>query len=273
MRVKKTTILFYILLTIGALTMILPFYWMIATSLKTAGQAVAMPPVWFAIPPKIENYFEALQAAPFGRYFLNSVIVTSLSTLGETITAILAAFAFARMNFYGRNVLFTALLGTMMVPGELLLIPNFVTLSHFGWINTYMALIVPWLASAFAVFQIRQRFQSISDELYYAAKIDGSSDFKFLWQILVPMSRSSIVTMVILKVIGSWNAFLWPLLVTNDTNMRTLPVGLQAFTTEAGTRYELLMAASTIVIVPMIIFYLVFQNNIKKGIANTGTKG
>lgn len=136
-----------------------------------------------------------------------------------------------------------------------------------------MALIVPWLASAFAVFQIRQRFQSISDELYYAAKIDGSSDFKFLWQILVPMSRSSIVTMVILKVIGSWNAFLWPLLVTNDTNMRTLPVGLQAFTTEAGTRYELLMAASTIVIVPMIIFYLVFQNNIKKGIANTGTKG
>lgn len=132
MRVKKTTILFYILLTIGALTMILPFYWMIATSLKTAGQAVAMPPVWFAIPPKIENYFEALQAAPFGRYFLNSVIVTSLSTLGETITAILAAFAFARMNFYGRNVLFTALLGTMMVPGELLLIPNFVTLSHFG---------------------------------------------------------------------------------------------------------------------------------------------
>ena len=160
-----------------------------------------------------------------------------------------------------------------MVPGELLIIPNFVTLANLDWINTYMALIVPWLASVLSVFIVKQRFESISDNLYYAAKIDGCSDFRFLWQVLVPLSRSSIITMVVLKVIGSWNAFLWPLLVTNDTEMRTLPVGLQAFTTEAGTRFELLMAASTFVIVPMIVFYMIFQKYIIKGIANTGTKG
>lgn len=246
---------------------------MIATSLKTAGEATAMPPIWWPVSMVFSNYVEAFQVAPFVRYLVNSVIVTALSTLGEVLTAILAAFAFARLNFYGKDVLFALLLATMMVPGELLIIPNFVTLANLDWINTYMALIVPWLASVLSVFIVKQRFESISDNLYYAAKIDGCSDFRFLWQVLVPLSRSSIITMVVLKVIGSWNAFLWPLLVTNDTEMRTLPVGLQAFTTEAGTRFELLMAASTFVIVPMIVFYMIFQKYIIKGIANTGTKG
>ncbi|CAD2073185.1 L-arabinose transport system permease protein AraQ [Jeotgalicoccus aerolatus] len=268
---KKTLI--YILLGLGALTMIIPFYWMIATSLKTAGEATAMPPVWWPGSMQFSNYVEAFQVAPFGRYLLNSVFVTLLSTIGEVLTAILAAFAFARLNFYGKDILFALLLATMMVPGELLIIPNFVTLANLDWINTYMALIVPWLASVFSVFIVKQRFESISDNLYYAAKIDGCSDFRFLWQVLVPLSRSSIITMVVLKVIGSWNAFLWPLLVTNATEMRTLPVGLQSFTTEAGTRFELLMAASTFVIVPMIVFYMIFQKYIIKGIANTGTKG
>ncbi|SDK76306.1 carbohydrate ABC transporter permease [Lacicoccus qingdaonensis] len=263
----------YILLAIGAVTMIIPFYWMIATSLKTAGQAVAMPPAWIPDPFQFGNYLEAFEVTPFGQYLFNSVIVTGLSTFGEAITAILAAFAFARLNFYGKDVIFAVLLATMMVPGELFIIPNFVTLANLEWINTYMALIVPWLASVFSVFIVKQQFQSVSDDYYYAAKVDGCSDFMFLWRILVPMSMSAIITMVVLKAVGSWNAFLWPLLVTNDTSMRTLPVGLQAFTTEAGTRFELLMAASTFVIIPMVIFYLIFQKYIIRGITNTGTKG
>lgn len=269
----KKFIFTHILLFIGGLTMILPFYWMLATSLKSPADAVAMPPVWLPIPPRISNYFRALQVAPFGRYLVNSLIVTGLSTLGEAITSILGAFAFSRLNFRGKNMLFTAILATMMVPGELLIIPNFVTLSRLNWINTYMALIVPWIASAFSVFQLKQRFESISDELYYSAKIDGCSDFNFLWQILVPMSQSSIITMIILKVIASWNDFMWPLLVTNEQEMRTLPVGLQAFTTESGTNFELLMAASALVIIPMVVFYLIFQKYIVKGISTTGTKG
>lgn len=265
--------LVYVLLGIGALTMLIPFFWMVSTSLKTPAQAVAMPPIWIPKILRFENYQTAMQAAPFGRYFLNSVLVTVLSTSGELITTILAAFAFSKLQFYGKNLLFTILIATMMVPGELLIIPNFVTLSKFGLINTYAALIIPYLASVFSVFTLRQSFASIPKELHYAAKVDGCSDFKFLWSIMVPLSKSSIVAITILKVIGSWNSFMWPLIVTNDRMLRTLPVGLQAFTTEAGTKFELLMAASTIVVLPMVIMYLFLQKHIIAGISKSGLKG
>lgn len=263
----------YILLTLGALTMLLPFFWMLSTSLKAPAEAVAMPPVWFPQVLQFENYARAFEIAPFGRYFLNSVVITTLSTLGDVFTSILAAFAFSKMNFYGKNVLFTILLATMMVPFELLMIPNYLTLSRFDLINTYAAMIIPYLASVFNIFILKQNFESVPNELYYAAKVDGSSDFRFLWKILVPLSRSSIVAVTILKIIGSWNAFMWPLIVTNDPAIRPLPVGLQAFTTEAGTYYELLMAAATIVVVPMIIIYLLLQRYIILGISRSGTKG
>lgn len=268
---KKTFV--YILLGIGALTMLIPFFWMVSTSLKTPAQAVAMPPVWIPKILQFENYQKALQAAPFGRYFLNSVLVTVLSTAGELVTTILAAFAFSKLQFYGKNLLFTVLIATMMVPGELLIIPNFVTLSKFGLINTYAALIIPYLASVFSVFTLRQSFASVPNELHYAAKIDGCSDFRFLWSVMVPLSKSSIVAITILKIIGSWNSFMWPLIVTNDRMLRTLPVGLQAFTTEAGTKFELLMAASTIVVLPMVIVYLLLQKHIIEGISKSGLKG
>lgn len=270
-KIKK--ILVYVVLSLGALTMLLPFYWMASTSLKTSGQALAMPPDFFPWPLQWGNYQKAFSEAPFGIYFVNSIIVATLTTIGEVITSILASFAFARLNFWGKDVLFTLLLGTMMIPFELLIIPNFVTLSNFGWIDTYMALIIPWLASIFSVFLLKQRFETIGDELYYAAKVDGASDWKFLWQILVPMSKSAIVTIAILKALSSWNVFLWPLLVTNSDEMRTLPVGLQAFTQEAETNFELLMAGSTFVILPVIIFYLIFQKQIISGVGQSGTKG
>lgn len=271
--VNMLKIVSYIILIIGSLSMILPFYWMIATSLKTGAEAVATPPVWFPESLRWSNYERALEVAPFGRYFLNSLLITAATTVGELVTSILAAFAFAKMNFYGKNVLFTILIATMMVPFELLMIPNYLTLSKLDLINTYGAMIIPFLASVFSVFMLKQNFEAVPKELYYAAKVDGTSDFKFLWQILVPLSKSSVIAVTILKAISSWNAFLWPLIVTNETSLRPLPVGLQAFTTEAGTYFELLMAAATIVVVPMIIIYIVLQKYIIQGVSNTGVKG
>ncbi|HCT98343.1 ABC transporter permease subunit [Carnobacterium sp. PL17GRE32] len=253
--------------------MILPFFWMVSTSIKTTGETLAIPPVWLPENWQWSNYETALTMAPFDQYFINSVIITLSSTIGEVITSILAAFAFSKLQFFGKNILFTILISTMMVPFELLMIPTYLTLSKMGMINSYWAMIIPFLASVFSVFLLKQNFEAVPKQLYYAAKVDGASDWRFLWQILVPMSKSSIVTVVILKMIGSWNSFMWPLMVTNETHLRPLPVGLQAFTTEAGTYFELLMAAATIVVLPMIIIYLFLQKYIIKGISNTGVKG
>lgn len=263
----------YGILTLGGILMAIPFYWMLATSLKSPGEVAQMPPTWFPKQLLFSNYDKALQTAPFARYFLNSVLVTTITTFGELLTSILAAFAFAKIKFWGKNVLFILLLSTMMVPGELMTIHNFVTLSKFDMINTYWALIIPWLASVFSVFTLKQSFESIPDALYYAAKVDGASDWRFLWEIMVPLSKSSIMAVMILKVIGAWNSFMWPLIVTNDKSLRTLPVGLQAFTTEAGTNFELLMAASTLVILPMVVIYLLLQKYIVQGISRAGIKG
>lgn len=266
-------IITFVLLTIGAFSMILPFFWMVSTSIKTTGETLAIPPVWLPENWQWSNYETALTMAPFNQYFINSVIITLSSTIGEVITSILAAFAFSKLQFFGKNILFTILISTMMVPFELLMIPNYLTLSKMGMINSYWAMIIPFLASVFSVFLLKQNFEAVPKQLYYAAKVDGASDWRFLWQIIVPMSKSSIVTVVILKMIGSWNSFMWPLMVTNETHLRPLPVGLQAFTTEAGTYFELLMAAATIVVLPMIIIYLFLQKYIIKGISNTGVKG
>lgn len=266
-------ILLYTLLIIGSMLMLLPFYWMVITSLKSSGEVLQIPPTWWPHSWLFSNYEKALKVAPFGRYFLNSLFVTTMTTTGELFTSILAAYAFAKMKFWGKDILFLILLSTMMVPGELMTIPNFVTLSSWKLINTYWALIIPWLASVFSVFTLKQSFQSIPDELYYAAKTDGASDWRFLWEMVVPLSKSSIIAVMILKVIGSWNSFMWPIIVTNDRNLRTLPVGLQAFTTEAGTQFELLMAASTLVVIPMIVVYLMLQKYIIQGISRSGLKG
>ncbi|REB11023.1 carbohydrate ABC transporter permease [Sporosarcina sp. BI001-red] len=263
----------YLVLIIGSVCMLLPFAWMFITSIKSPGEVMMMPPVWIPEDFKWENYKEAWSMAPFARYTINSIIVTVLSTLGELVTTILAAYAFSRMHFYGRDILFSILLGTMMVPGEVLLIPNYVTLSNLGWIDQYQALIIPWLASIFSIFLLRQFFLGIPQELSYAAKIDGCNNFRFLWTIMVPLAKPALITIVLLKAIGSWNSFLWPLIVTQSKEMRTLPVGLTSFSTEAGINYELLMAASTMIILPMIILYFCLQRYIIEGVAKAGIKG
>ncbi|MDT8718969.1 carbohydrate ABC transporter permease [Clostridium sp. 19966] len=266
-------IVLYLLLIIGSIIMVLPFYWMVTTSLKTPSEIVKMPPMWIPISFKWSNFVEAWHAAPFPRYFLNSVIVTLLSTGGELITSILAAYAFYRLEFYGKKIIFSIMMGTMMIPGEMLLMPNFVTLTNLGWMNSYKALIVPWIASVFSIFMFTQYFSTIGDELYYAAKIDGSKDFRYLTNIIVPISKPMIITIAIIRSIGSWNSFMWPLIVTNSDEMRTLSVGLTAFITDVGTSYQLLMAASTFIILPMIILFLAMQKYIIEGVSHAGIKG
>ncbi len=219
-----------------------------------------------------QNYVDAWNAAPFGRYFLNSIFVALSTTILEIIFASMAAFAFAKIRFFGRDVIFLILLSTMMVPGEIFLIPNYITLTKFGWIDTYYALIVPWTTSVFAIFLMRQYFMTLPDELYDAAKIDGCSKWRFLWRIAVPLSKPIISTAALLKFIGSWNAFLWVLIMTKSPEMRTIPVGLQNFSSEAGTVYNQLMAASTFSLLPIMILFLFAQKQLIRGIARTGLR-
>ena len=263
----------YFILICGAIFILLPFVWMIITSVKPSNEVLRMPPTW--IPSRIEwkNYVNAFHAVPFFRYFLNSVIVTVCITASELFTTILAAFAFAQLKFKGKNVLFMLLIATMMVPGEILVIPNFVTLANLGWIDTFKALVAPWGASVFSIFLLRQQFMSISPSYYKAAKVDGCNDIRYLFTVMVPMSRPTIVSIALLKIINSWNSYLWPLIATNTKEMRTLPVGLAYFSTEAGTVYNTLMAFSLMIFAPTLIIYFFTQKYIIQGVGKTGVKG
>lgn len=270
---KFVKVLIYGALLLGVCLMALPFFWMLMTSLKTSAEVIQMPP---ALVPKHlnwQNYTEALKAAPFRRYFLNSSIVAIGVTIGELITTILASFAFARYEFKGKNILFSILLATMMVPSEVLLIPNFVTLSRLGWMDTYKALILPWCANVFSIFLLKQYFMTIPESLYKSAKIDGCSDLKFLRYIMIPMAKPVLSIIIVFKVISSWNSFLWPLIVTNSKEMRTLPVALSAFTSEVGTDYHLLMAATTMMVLPIIILYVLTHRQILDNVSKAGIKG
>jgi len=265
-------LILYLLLFAGCAIMLLPFFWMLTTSFKDPSEVLKMPPQWF---PKVwhwDNYVKAMRVAPFGRYFFNSFFMAITTTIGEVITTVLAAFAFAKMRFFGKNVLFAALLGTLMIPGQMLLIPNYVTMYKLNWLDKYQALIIPWLASVFGIFLLRQFFRSIPDELQDAARIDGCSRFRFLWQIVVPLSRPAIMTVALLKFLGSWNAFLWVLIMTNRESMRTVPVGLTLFSSEVGTAYEQLMAASVLAIIPILILFFFTQKQFIQGVARTGIK-
>lgn len=219
-----------------------------------------------------QNYVTAWNAAPFGTYYFNTVLVAMVTTFLEIIFAAMAAFAFAKLEFFGKNFIFTLFLATMMVPGEVLLVPNYITLTALGWIDTYYALIVPWVVSVFAIFLLRQHFMTIPNELYDAAMIDGLSKWKFLWTILVPLSKPAVITGALLKFVGSWNAFLWVLIVTKSPEIRTLPVGLQNFSSATGSDYHLLMAAATFSVIPVVVLFLVTQKYFIAGIARSGLK-
>ncbi len=264
----------YLLLTFGSALMILPFFWMLSTSLKTYNETLINPPQWLPRVPQWLNYIEAWKAQPmFGRYFVNSFYVTIMTVIVEVILSILAAYAFSRMKFVGKSLLFVLLLSTMMVPGEVLLVPNFITLSKLHWVNSYKALIVPWVVSVFAIFLLRQHFLQIPDELQDAAYLDGAGHTRFLFQIMVPLSRPPIATIALLKFIGSWNAFLWPLIVTNTPNMRTVPIGLMSLMQDEGPQYHVWMAAATLALLPVVGVFLAAQKQFLESVARSGLKG
>jgi multiple sugar transport system permease protein len=264
-------ILYAILLSSCAL-MLLPFFWMLSTSFKSEAVVLRMPPQWIPTEWMISNYPKAWGTAPFDYYFFNSFFMAIVTTVGEVLTTILAAYAFAKMRFFGRNVLFTILLGTLMIPGQMLLIPNYVTINRLGWYDKYPALIVPWLASVFAIFLLRQFFRSLPDELWDSARMDGCRRFRYLWQIMVPLAKPAILTVALLKFVASWNSYLWVLIMTSSEKMRTVPVGLTLFRSEVGTQYELMMAASVIAILPVLILFFFTQKQFIQGVARTGIK-
>ena len=263
----------YMALVLFAIITLFPFYWMIASSLKTSFEVIQIPPSLIPKSPKFENYTIAFKMAPFVRYFINTIIVTALSIIFTVIIAILSAFAFANLEFKGRDLIFAIFLASMMIPGEVLIVTNFKTISKLGWIDTYRALFIPYMANVLYIYMLREFFLTVPKQLYYAAKVDGASDWKFLWSILVPIAKPSIITICILVGINSWNAFLWPLLVTNSVDMRLVANGLTAFQSDAGNSYELLMAASTIITLPIVLVYIFLYKKIMSGISIGGIKG
>jgi multiple sugar transport system permease protein len=265
--------LLYVIIAAGAATMIVPFLWMVSTSLKASGDVFAMPPKW--IPPTLhpENYVNAWQAVPFGRFYLNSLFVALTVTVGQVVTSALAAYAFARIEFPGRDKLFFAYLATMMIPGAVTMIPLFILLRELGWINSYKALIIPGIFSAYGTFLLRQFFLTIPRDLEDAAKIDGCGHFRILCEVVLPLSKPALATLATFTFMGSWGSFLWPLVVTHSMDLKTLPIGLAAFQGQYGNDWTLLMAGSVMAIVPVIIVFLINQKHFVEGIKMSGFGG
>lgn len=264
--------LVHLLLLASVAVMLLPYYLMVVTSLKPLAEVFTDPFKWLPSRVAWENYRDAWNHAPFGRYFLNSAFISLTETLGVLMTSALAGYAFARMRFAGREPLFMLFLVTLMVPGEVQLVPNYITVTRLGWLNTYYALIIPWLASVFGIFFMRQSFATIPNELQDAATIDGASHLTFLWRVVVPLSKPAFITVALLTFLGSWNALTWPLIVTNTPEMRPIMVGLLSFQGEWGTQPRLLMAAATFSVAPVLLLFFVLQRYFIAGIARAGMK-
>jgi multiple sugar transport system permease protein len=272
-KIKFSSILTYLFLILGAAIMVFPFFWMITGSLKTNAEVSVYPPQWLPKSFYLGNYEFALKTAPFAKYFLNSVIVCLASVSVCTLTTILGSFAFSRLRFPGRSAIFGALLAMMMVPFEMLVITNYRTITKWGIHDTLWALIIPFMSSIFYTYILKNFFDSIPDALYQSARVDGCSDWKYLWRVMVPIAKPSLVTIILLNAIASWNSFLWPMLATNSAATRTLPFGLYNFVTEGGAKNEVMMAAATIVVLPMLILFLFARKYIVNGVARGGLKG
>ena len=263
----------YFFLSVGAIIMIFPFFWMFASAFKLPTEINKFPPQWLPSSLSLTNFEIAFSKAPFARYFLNSVIVMVCSVSITTFTTILGAFAFSRLKFPGRETLFSLLLSLMMIPFEMLIITNYTTIVDMGLYNKLPALILPFVSSIFYTYILKGFFDTVPESLYYSARIDGASNWRYLWRVMVPLARPSLVTIILLNALSSWNSFMWPLYITSDAASRTLPYGLQVFTTEAGSSPELLMAASVVVVVPMILLFVFARKFIVKGVARGGLKG
>ena len=272
----------YLLLSIAAFFIIFPFYWMFATSVKTAEETALYPPTIIPNEAHFSNFRRAMTQAPFGTYMINTLIVGIFSTLGTLVTTVLTAYAFARLNFKGRDLLFSMFIATMMIPGEILVITNYVTVCSeniLNWYNTYEAMIIPFWVSTYYIFLLRNTFKQIPNELYYAAKVDGTGDFKYLLKVMLPIASPTIITITILKLMGAWNSYIWPNLVTDASlgkDLTLITVGLRkAFAADDGLlpQTNLQMAATTVVTVPLLLVFIFFRKYIIKGVSRSGIKG
>jgi len=266
------TVLLYIIIYALALVVLAPFIWMILTSFKDMSEIYVYPPKWLPSRLNLENYINAFSAAPFGRYYFNSVFVAAAVTFGQLITCSLAAFAFARLRFWGRDVLFFIFLGTMMIPYNVTMIPSFMVLYWLGWIDSYAALIVPGLASAFGTFLLRQFFMTIPKELEEAAYIDGATKLQVLRKVIVPLAKPALATLSIFTFMGVFNDFIWALIVINSETMNTVQLGLAIFRDRYLTQWDLLMAGSVTAVLPILIVFFFAQKYFIQGITLSGLK-
>lgn len=266
----------YIFLGVWAIIVLFPFYWMILTSLKSYGTYNGeYIPKFFVSNPTLENYTQAFTAVPLARYFLNTLIFTVVTTALMLIVVVLAAYAFARLDFKSKNFTFTAFLSLMMIPNELVIITNFVTITNLGLRNTFTGLILPSVTSVFYIYLLKENFQQIPDSLYKAAKVDGTSDLKYLFKVMIPICKPTIVTVIILKVIECWNAYVWPRLITDNEMYFLVSNGIQTIRESGFGRENVpaMMAAVVLISIPLIVLFLIFHKKIMEGVSRGGTKG
>ena len=273
-RVRSTAV--HILLSLWAVIVLFPFYWMVLTSVKSySAYNSEYIPKFFTLSPTLQNYVDAFTAVPLGRYFTNTLVFTLITTLLMLSVITLAAFAFARLEFKGKRLAFTLLLSLMMIPNELVIITNFVTITDLGLRNTFTGLILPSVTSVFYIYLLKENFAQIPSELYYAAKVDGTSDFKYFTKVMIPICSPTMITIVILKVIECWNSYVWPRLITDDENYFLVSNGIQAIRESGFGRENIpaMMAAVVVISVPLIALFLIFRNKIMDGVSRGGTKG
>ena len=275
-RQKIVKVITYVLLTVWAVVVLFPFYWMILTSVKSYSSYNAeYVPLLYTLAPTLQNYMDAFTTVPLADYFLNTVIFTLATTALMLVVTIPAAFAFARLNFRGKDLVFTLFLSLMMIPSELVIITNFVTITNLDLRNSFLGLILPSVTSVFYIYLLKENFAQIPDELYYAAKVDGTSDFKYLMKVMIPMCRPTIVTITILKIIECWNSYVWPRLITDDEAYYLVSNGIQTIRESGFGRENIpaMMAAVVVISVPLIVLFLIFHKKIMAGVARGGTKG
>ena len=276
--IRKTVfrIVIYVFLAVWALAVLFPFYWMILSSVKSyASYNSEYIPKFYTLSPTFENYVNAFSAVPLARYFFNTLIYTVVTTGIMIVVTVPSAFAFARLNFRGKNLVFTLFLALMMIPNELVIITNFTTITNWGLRNTFTGLILPSVMSVFYIYLLKENFSQVPDEIYYAAKVDGTSDLKYLLKVLIPICRPTVVTVIILKIIECWNSYVWPRLITDDQAYFLVSNGIQEIRENGFGRENVpaMMAAVVVISLPLIILFLVFRNRIMEGVARGGTKG
>ena len=273
-RAHGGTLVRYALLILTALVFVVPLYWVFSASLKDIREIYTFPPVWIPTEPRFSNYSEAWTSAPFGRFYLNTIITTFFGVALEVVNAVLTAYALVFLRFPGRNIIFIVLLAALMVPIHVTILPNYLTIASLGWVNTYQGIILPGASVAFGAFLLRQHFLTLPHEILEAARLDGAGHLQILWYVILPISRPMLVTVTLVSVVTKWNDFLWPLISTNSTNMRTLPIGLSyLFNQEGASQWGLIMAATIFVILPVLVLFLRWQKHIISGLTSGATKG